>query len=224
VQIADLGVCNEFSGPDATLSSTAGTPAFTAPEAISDSNFSGKASDIWSLGVTLFSLVYGKVPFTADTIPALYHKIQTQPLVFPPSPTLSSDLHDLIVKMLQKDPNERITLQQIKEHPWVTRHGTCPLATEAENCQLVEVTEEDVRKVVTSIPKLDTLILIKTMLKKHSFQNPFLGDSLVRKFQKNGRSHSAPGSYEWQNNRAASAETSLSAVTEAEHTATPDHA
>lgn len=44
VQIADLGVCNEFSGPDATLTNTAGTPAFTAPEAISDSNFSGKVN------------------------------------------------------------------------------------------------------------------------------------------------------------------------------------
>ncbi|XP_054280477.1 calcium/calmodulin-dependent protein kinase kinase 2 isoform X1 [Macrosteles quadrilineatus] len=214
VQIADLGVCNEFSGPDATLSNTAGTPAFTAPEAISDSNFSGKASDIWSLGVTLFSFVYGNVPWVAETIPALYSKIQTEPLVFPPKPTISPNLRDLIVKMLKKDPNERITLQEIKEHPWVTRHGAVPLPTEAENCQLVEITEEDVRKVVTSIPKLDTLILIKTMLKKHSFQNPFLGDSIVRKFQKNGRSHSAPGSYEWQNNRGLSAESSLTAVTE----------
>ncbi|KAG8267509.1 Calcium calmodulin-dependent protein kinase kinase 2 [Homalodisca vitripennis] len=201
VQIADLGVCNEFSGPDATLSNTAGTPAFTAPEAISDSNFSGKASDIWSLGVTLFSFVYGQVPFSAETVPALYHTIQNQPLIFPPKPSVSPELRDLIVKMLKKDPLERITLQDIKVHPWVTKHGEHPLASEADNCQLVEITEEDVRKVVTSIPKLDTLILIKTMLKKHSFQNPFLGDSLVRKFQKNGRSHSAPGSYDWPNNR-----------------------
>lgn len=52
----------------------------------------------------------------------------------------------------------------------MTKDGADPLATEEENCQLVEVTEEDVLKVVTSIPKLDTLILIKTMLKNHSFQ------------------------------------------------------
>ena len=43
VQIADLGVCNEFDGMDACLYNTAGTPAFTAPEAISPSGqFSGK--------------------------------------------------------------------------------------------------------------------------------------------------------------------------------------
>lgn len=73
-----------------------------------------QASDIWSLGVTLFSFVYGNVPWVAETIPALYSKIQTEPLVFPPKPTISPNLRDLIVKMLKKDPNERITLQEIK--------------------------------------------------------------------------------------------------------------
>lgn len=52
----------------------------------------------------------------------------------------------------------------------MTRNGRFPLPSEEENCHLVEITEEDVAKVVTSIPKLDTLILIKHMLKKHSFQ------------------------------------------------------
>lgn len=55
-------------------------------------------------------------------------------------------------------------------HDWVTNKGEKPLPTENENCHLVEVTEEEIRDVVTSVPKLDTLILIKAMLKKHSFQ------------------------------------------------------
>lgn len=54
--------------------------------------------------------------------------------------------------------------------PWVTKDGQCHLPSEEDNCHLVEVTDEDVARVVTSIPKLDTLILIKHMLKKHSFQ------------------------------------------------------
>lgn len=57
-----------------------------------------------------------------------------------------------------------------QEHPWLTKDGQHLLPSEEENCHLVEVTEEDVAKVITSIPKLDTLILIKHMLKKHSFQ------------------------------------------------------
>lgn len=54
--------------------------------------------------------------------------------------------------------------------PWVTKNGENPLPSEESNCHLVEVTDEDVLQVITSIPKLDTLILIKHMLRKHSFQ------------------------------------------------------
>lgn len=56
----------------------------------------------------------------------------------------------------------------------MTRGGTCSLPTEDKNCGLVQICENDMKLVVRSIPKLDTLILIKTMLKKHSFGNPFL--------------------------------------------------
>lgn len=57
-----------------------------------------------------------------------------------------------------------------QEHPWVTENGTNPLISEEENCQLVTVTDEEVMRVITTVPKLDTLILIKAMLKNHSFQ------------------------------------------------------
>lgn len=70
----------------------------------------------------------------------------------------------------------------LQEHEWVTAGGTDPLPSEQENCRLVEVTDEDMAQVVTSIPNLSTLILIKTMLKKHSFQvltNPFYNFFIV---------------------------------------------
>jgi len=80
-----------------------------------------------------------------------------------------------------------------------------PLPTEDENCCLVQVDDDDINSVVRSIPKLDTLILIKTMLKNHSFGNPFVkgisgrapqpGGSRLQKFIQAGRSNSAPGSY-----------------------------
>lgn len=72
---------------------------------------------------------------------------------------------------------------------------------------MVQISEDDIKAVVKSIPKLDTLILIKTMLKKHSFQNPFSkgnsvsgrapqrGGSRLERFSRAGRSNSAPGAY-----------------------------
>ncbi|XP_050502201.1 calcium/calmodulin-dependent protein kinase kinase 1 isoform X1 [Diabrotica virgifera virgifera] len=233
VQIADLGVCNEFHGSDAFLSNTAGTPAFSAPEALNDqkqAGFSGKGTDIWSMGVTLYAFVYGQVPFYEGNIVGLYSKIKSQPVVFPEKPAISEGLKDLIRKMLVKEPTQRITLPEIKVHPWVTRNGQCPLPSEEENCHLVEVTEEEVAKVITSIPKLDTLILIKHMLKKHSFQNPFLhrrdttgvpavshSSSVSTPRQhigQSGRSNSAPGSYDWHHEKQLSIDLSLECVEE----------
>ncbi|XP_064095997.1 calcium/calmodulin-dependent protein kinase kinase 1-like isoform X3 [Macrobrachium nipponense] len=219
IQIADFGVCNEFDGQDAFLTNTAGTPAFMAPEALSTSRhkYSGKAADIWALGVTLYAFVYGKLPFRDENIVVLYDKIRSSPLTFPPAPFVSGDLKDLISLMLEKNPNQRITLPDIKEHPWVTAGTQYPLPSEEENCVLIEVTDEEVQSCVRSIPKLETLILIKCMLKKHSFQNPFKMNVFVKEqFARAGRSHSAPGSYEFYLDRKRSLDTSLPAVDELE--------
>lgn len=170
-------------------------------------SFSGKSADIWALGVTLYALIYGNVPFTAGNIPALYEKIKNDPIHFPPTTTSHSpELKELILRMLDKDPDQRISLNEIKEHVWVTANHNYAMPSEEENCRLVQISDEELSHVVTSIPKLDTLILIKTMLKKHSFQNPFQkpsalpsrtsqrGVTRLERFRA-GRSNSAPGAY-----------------------------
>lgn len=237
VKVADLGVCNEFLGDDASIDqrTVSGTPAFRAPETLSGQKiyFDGKSADIWSLGITLYAFVYGDVPFKSRTIPVLYEQIKNEDVSFSAKNLVSDELNDLIAKMLNKDPEMRISMQKIKvravlktikvfnkiydrqDHNWITKNGSCPLPSEEEHCQrLVQISEEDISSVVKSIPKLDTIILIKKMLKNHSFQNPFLtaiGNSSVaqsiasrisrlERFQ-NNRSNSAPGNY--QNNISA---------------------
>lgn len=171
VKIADLGVCNEFDGSDDLLSSSAGTPAFAAPEALdpSTTSYSGKALDIWALGCTLYAFVYGRLPYNADSVLAVHDQIRAQPVQWPVDPETSPQLVHLLHRLLDKDPNARITLPAIKQHDWVTRSGAEPLPTEQDNCQLVEVSEEEMMNVIKSVPKLNTLILIKAMLKNHSF-------------------------------------------------------
>lgn len=75
----------------------------------------------------------------------------------------------------------------LKLHPWVTKNGAELLPTEDENCTLVEVTEEEVENSVKHIPSLATVILVKTMIRKRSFGNPFEGS------RREERSLSAPG-------------------------------
>nr|XP_058902715.1 calcium/calmodulin-dependent protein kinase kinase 1 isoform X2 [Kogia breviceps] len=173
VKIADFGVSNQFEGNDARLSSTAGTPAFMAPEAISESGQS-------------FS---GKCPFIDDFILALHRKIKNEAIVFLEEPKVSEELKDLILKMLDKNPETRIGVPDIKLHPWVTKNGEEPLPSEEEHCTAVEVTEEEVKNSVKLIPSWTTVILVKSMLRKRSFGNPFEPQA-----RREERSMSAPGS------------------------------
>ena len=124
------------------------------------------------MGVTLYCLVTGRIPWDGTgSIIGVQAAIRNEPLKFPEKLVISEDLRDLISRMLNKNPVERITLSEIKEHIWLTNCGAEPLPSEADNCQLpVTVTDEEVERVVTKIPKLVTLILIKTMLRQHSFQ------------------------------------------------------
>lgn len=171
IKIADFGVADVFEGDDALLNKTAGSPAFMAPESLQNSRdkYSGKAADIWALGITLYCFVFGKVPFDDMNRMGLYEKIRTEELSLPEEPPLNPQLEDLLLRMLIKDPNERITIKGIKEHPWVTRGGKCPLPSTKENCPDIEVTDDDIKNSVRAIPKIKTLILVKSMMKYHTF-------------------------------------------------------
>ncbi|XP_072209390.1 calcium/calmodulin-dependent protein kinase kinase 1 isoform X1 [Excalfactoria chinensis] len=190
VKIADFGVSNQFEGNDAQLSSTAGTPAFMAPEAISNTgkSFSGKALDVWAMGITLYCFVYGKCPFIDEYILGLHNKIKSKPVEFPEESQISDELKELILRMLDKNPETRITVPEIKVHPWLTKGGQEPLPLEEEHCTVVEVTEEEVKNSVKTIPSLPAVILVKAMLRKRSFGNPFEVQT-----RREERSMSAPG-------------------------------
>ncbi|XP_035522059.1 calcium/calmodulin-dependent protein kinase kinase 1 isoform X2 [Morone saxatilis] len=191
VKIADFGVSNQFEGNDALLSSTAGTPAFMAPETLSDTrkSFSGKALDVWAMGVTLYCFVFGKCPFIDEYILALHNKIRTKLVDFPETPKISEELRTLILRMLDKNPDTRITIPEIKMDQWVTQGGNDPLPLEEEHCSVVEVTEEDIQNSVKFVPSLSAVILVRAMLRKRSFSNPFECPS-----RREERSMSAPGS------------------------------
>lgn len=72
--------------------------------------------DIWSCGVILFALVCGYLPFEDDDTAILYKKIMNGEYLIPNF--VSSDAKDLIKRILTTDPKKRITIQEIKEHPF----------------------------------------------------------------------------------------------------------
>ncbi|KAK9376102.1 kinase-like domain-containing protein [Lipomyces chichibuensis] len=128
VKISDFGVSfiSGLSGEDdeLELAKTAGTPAFFAPELCYNDpdlprpQITNKI-DIWALGVTLFCLLYGRCPFTADNEFELFNVIATDPLLFPETPNVPESAKNLLRNLLEKDPEKRMSIDEIKRDPWV---------------------------------------------------------------------------------------------------------
>ena len=93
---------------------TAGSPAFLPPELCESRNadVSGKAADIWSMGVSLYCLKYGRLPFQRDTIPEMLDAIRTEEVFVPPEE--NPDLVDLFSRILDKNPHSRITMAELR--------------------------------------------------------------------------------------------------------------
>ncbi|KAG0232400.1 hypothetical protein BGW42_008191 [Actinomortierella wolfii] len=125
-----------------------------------------KAIDIWALGVTLYCFVYGRCPFIAETEFELFNIIPRKKPDFPDSVPgrdfVGPDLKDLLSRLLEKDVGKRITLKEVKEHPWVTADLEDPtrwrIETDPSNYQRVHITEEDVKGAVTLIDKIKNRI------------------------------------------------------------------
>lgn len=117
VKIADFGISKMLDTSTEQLRDTAGTPVFMAPEVCRGEKYSGQLADMWALGGTMYMLRMGHPPFVASNATALYYKIENDPVTFPQP--LCSGLRDVLVHLLEKDPANRWSLNQLMSHPWI---------------------------------------------------------------------------------------------------------
>lgn len=82
--------------------------------------YSGPLVDVWSAGVILYTLLIGKLPFEDDNLGHLYKKIQSGIYHLPL--WLTKDARSVISSMLQVNPRNRITVQQLLKHPWMNAY------------------------------------------------------------------------------------------------------
>ncbi|XP_026672743.1 serine/threonine-protein kinase STK11 isoform X2 [Ceratina calcarata] len=119
LKISDFGVAEalDMFTQDDTCKMGQGSPAFQPPEIANGcETFSGFKVDIWSSGVTLYNITTGQYPFQGDNIYKLYENIGKGEYTIPEE--VEESLRSLIQGMLQKNADERFTLQQVKRHPW----------------------------------------------------------------------------------------------------------
>lgn len=115
VKIADFGLSNVIHDGD-FLRTSCGSPNYAAPEVISGNLYAGAEVDVWSCGVILYALLCGTLPFDDESIPNLFKKIKSGMYSLPSH--LSQLSRDLILRMLVVDPMKRITMHDIRQHPW----------------------------------------------------------------------------------------------------------
>ncbi|XP_062985171.1 maternal embryonic leucine zipper kinase [Elgaria multicarinata webbii] len=121
LKLIDFGLCAKPKGGlDYHLNTCCGSPAYAAPELIQGKAYIGSEADIWSMGVLLYALLCGFLPFDDDNVMALYKKIVRGKYEIPEWLSPGSVL--LLHQMLQVDPKKRIMVKHLLNHPWLT-HG-----------------------------------------------------------------------------------------------------
>ncbi|CAO2649599.1 Nn.00g069840.m01.CDS01 [Neocucurbitaria sp. VM-36] len=152
LKIVDFGVSEMFDKEgEMKTAKSAGSPAFMPPElcVAKHGHVSGRAADIWSMGCTLYCLLFGRIPFEQHGMIELYQSIRNDPLEF--DRECDPELKALLQRLLEKDPEKRITMDEIREHPWVTKQGKDPLLPKSENVAVIiePPTDEEVNAAIT---------------------------------------------------------------------------
>ena len=120
LKIIDFGLSHEFEEEE-FLKTKCGSPSYAAPEIISKPNYNGFKIDIWCCGIILYAMLCGYLPFDGDddgennNVKLFQNILECEPEL----PDFLSDISkDLIMSILNPDPDKRITIAQIKEHPF----------------------------------------------------------------------------------------------------------
>ncbi len=139
IKIADFGLSN-FMKDGQFLKTSCGSLHYAAPEIVLGLQYTGAEIDIWSCGVILYAMLTGTLPFQDDSTQVTVEMITKGNFKIPDK--LSAEAKDLISKMLKVKPLERISIAEIKRHPWF-------MSSEQTNFVLKDYTNKDASQKVS---------------------------------------------------------------------------
>ena len=115
IKIVDFGLSNSYP-KNQLLTTACGSPCYAAPEMINGEKYYGLKTDIWSSGIVLYAMLCGFLPFEDSDNEKLYKKITEGKFQTPNF--LTDSAKDFLHQILNVDPKTRITIPQMKKHPW----------------------------------------------------------------------------------------------------------
>ncbi|KAL6178456.1 hypothetical protein ACLB2K_049974 [Fragaria x ananassa] len=137
--------------------STVGTPAYIAPEVLSRKEYDGKIADVWSCGVTLYVMLVGAYPFEDPEDPRNFRKtierIMSVQYSIPDYVRISADCKHLLSRIFVANPSKRLSLPEIKQHPWFLKNLAKELI-EVEKKSFAEVERDNPTQSIEEINKI----------------------------------------------------------------------
>lgn len=122
IKIGDFGLACSLNYDDERKLTLCGTPNYIAPEVLMNSKKGYSYEiDVWAIGVILYAMIIGKPPFETKEVKTTYWKIQNTAYQYPEGIPISVEAKHLIDNILTFDPKNRLTLSQIKNHPFITK-------------------------------------------------------------------------------------------------------
>lgn len=120
IKIVDFGMA-ALQPANKWLTTSCGSPHYASPEVIKGENYHGDKADVWSCGVILYAMLTGSLPFDSDGgYPEVIATVLEGSYTFPKG--LSSSARNIISKMLQYDPKDRISMNKMWEHPLLRKY------------------------------------------------------------------------------------------------------
>ncbi|XP_075165065.1 salt-inducible kinase 3 isoform X2 [Haematobia irritans] len=154
IKLADFGFSNRYED-GSPLSTWCGSPPYAAPEVFQGLKYDGPKADIWSLGVVLYALVCGALPFDGKTLLELKSRVVTGKFRIPYF--MSQECENLIRNMLVVEPERRYSIKQVMKHRWVYEWIS---EVERDAGQDVKnATEFSLGSQPTSVPNLDSVVV-----------------------------------------------------------------
>eukprot|EP00761_Pharyngomonas_kirbyi_P014910 gb/GECH01014941.1/.p1 GENE.gb/GECH01014941.1/~~gb/GECH01014941.1/.p1 ORF type:complete len:654 (+),score=134.41 gb/GECH01014941.1/:1-1962(+) len=123
IKIGDFGLAAQLEHDGERKLTVCGTPNYIAPEIISGKNGHSYEVDIWSIGVILYTLLFGKPPFETDNVKTTYRMIKTNQYNFPEHVRVSPEAKALIKRILTTHPEHRPNVDEIIQDPFFTNHA-----------------------------------------------------------------------------------------------------